>query len=313
MKNNMQLNENIIHTFLTDHFQTEISNIEPVEGHGEWSHTFLFSENRRKKVIRFSAYDEDFKKDLFAAQFSSTHLPIPQIEEIGEAFGMFFAISPWVAGKMVDDLDAAQFREVVPALMELLIALHKVDGSRTKGFGGFDAEGMGTVQTWREYLTTMTGDSPDSRLRGWKENLAKNIEAGEIYRRGRQRLLELIPLCPEERHLVHNDLLHFNLIMNGNKVAAVIDWGCALWGDFLYDLAMFTTWQFYYPAMAGINFVEEARRAFSRKNIPLPNYLERLQCYQLHLLLDSLAYNAWKENNENLDLTVTRMKEILME
>jgi hygromycin-B 4-O-kinase len=193
----------------------------------------------------------------------------------------------------------------------LLNALYEVDGSKTRGYGGFGDDGNATVPSWREYLSMIPHESPESRLYGWRKTLAGNEEAEAIYQQGRQRLLDLIPFCPEERHLVHNDLLHFNLIMKGNQVAAVIDWGCALWGDFLYDLAMFTTWQFYYPAMAGINFAEAARRYFQAKNIPLAHFSERLQCYQIHLLLDSLAYNTWKNDHTNLDITIRRLKEIL--
>ena len=264
-------------------------------------------------VIRFSAYDEDFRKDRFVARYSKPNLPIPKIEEIGNAFDMFYAVSPRVDGTMIDHLNAAEMRACIPSLMSLFNALREVEGSQTEGYGGFDADGNGSVSSWRDYLSTMTGDSPDSRLHGWKENLARNKTADEIYWQGRRRLLNLIPLCPEERHLIHNDLLHFNLIMRDKEVTAVIDWGCALWGDFLYDLAMFTCWQFYYPAMAGIDFVAEARQSFAMKNVALPHYLERLQCYQLHLMLDSLAYNAWKGESTNLEITVKRLSEIFNE
>ena len=43
----------------------------------------------------------------------------------------------------------------------------------------------------------------------------------------------------------------------------------------------------------------------------LPNFEERLECYQLHLLLDSLAFNAWQEDQENLEITVKRMKVVI--
>lgn len=215
-------------------------------------------------------------------------------------------------GELIDHFLVAKMREAVPALMELLNALREVDGSQTRGYGGFGEEGHATVQSWREYLTMIPHDSPESRLYGWRKNLAGNKETEEVYRQGRQRLLDLISFCPKEPHLVHNDLLHFNLIMKGNQVAAVIDWGCALWGDFLYDLAMFTTWQFYYLAMAGINFADEVRRFFLAKNVPLPHFNERLQCYQIHLLLDSLIYNTWKNDPIHLDVTIRRLKEILV-
>jgi hygromycin-B 4-O-kinase len=307
----MRITLDRLRLFLSAHLQTDITAIEPVN-QGEWSQTFFFTANQQQKVIRFSAFDEDFKKDRFAARYSSAHLPIPQIEEIGEAFDLYFAISPRVEGKMIDEFNAAEMREALPALMDVLNALHEVDGSQTHGYGGFGTDGNGIIPSWREYLSIIPHDSPDSRLRGWKENLARNKTTQEVYQLGRQRLLDLVPFCPEERHLVHNDLLHFNLIMQENKVVAVIDWGCALWGDFLYDLAMFAAWQFYYPAMADINFAEEAWRSFSARHVPLVHFHERLQCYQVHLLLDSLVYNSWKEDRTNLDLTIRRLKEILI-
>ncbi len=306
----MQIPKHYLHPYLSDHLQAEIANIEPT-GHGEWSQTFFFTVNEQRKIIRFSTFDEDFKKDRFASQYSSPDLPIPPVEEIGEAFGLFFAISPYIDGKMLDHFNAAEMRAAVPLLMNLLNTLREVDGFQTRGYGGFGPDGIATVPSWREYLTMIPHDSPESRLYGWRENLAGNEEAEEVYRQGWRRLLDLVPFCPEERHLVHNDLLHYNLIMKENKVAAVIDWGCALWGDFLYDLAMFITWQFYYPAMAGINFTEEARRSFAAKKVPLSYFNERLQCYQLHLLLDSLAYNAWKKDRIYTEITIRRLKKNL--
>lgn len=306
----MQIPQESLHRFLSSHLQAEISNIVSV-GLGEWSKTFSFYANGQRKVIRFSSYDEDFKKDRFTTRYASPSLPIPQIEEIGEEFGLFFAISPFVDGKMIDHFSAAEMREAVPALLDLLIALREVDASQTRGYGGFGADGNASVSSWQEFLTLNPHDSPESRLFGWQEKLSGNEEVAEVYRQGRQRLLDLVPLCSEERYLVHNDLLHYNLIMQENRVAAVIDWGCALWGDFLYDLAMFTTWQFYYPAMAGIDFVESARQAFQARNVSLAHFNERLQCYQIHLLLDSLVYNTWKADPINLGITVRRMREIL--
>ena len=306
----MQITPDVLQTFLSSHLQVEISHIEPVR-HGEWSQTFFFRASGQKKVIRFSAFPEDFRKDAFAARFSSPSLPVPAIQEIGEAFDLFFAISNYVDGKLIDHFSAAEMQAAVPALMSLLNALREVDASQTRGYGGFGADGNGSAASWQEYLTQVHSDSPGSRLGGWRENLSKNKEAEAVYQQGTERLRELIPLCPEERHLVHNDLLHFNLIMQEQRVAAVIDWGNAMWGDFLYDLAMFTTWQFYYPNMAGIDFANAARQVYEAYGAPLSNFDERLGCYQLHLLLDSVTYNAWKEDRTNFDLTIQRLKEFL--
>ena len=306
----MQIDEAQLLSFLATHFQAEITGIEPV-GQGEWSQAFFFSANQHKKVIRFSAFDEDFKKDRFAARYSAPNLPIPEIEALGEAFAGFFAISARIEGQMIELLAAEELRAVAPALLGLLIALQSVDGAGTHGYGGFDAQSNAPAPGWRDYLSGMPADSSTSRLRGWKASLARHSAAHELYQQGRQRLLELIPLCPEARHLIHNDLLHYNLLIQDRRVAGVIDWGCGMWGDFLYDLAMITTWQFYYPAMTGIDFAGEARRVFASQGVALPNFSERLQCYQLHLLLDSLSYNAWKDDPANLALTSRRLEEVL--
>ena len=186
-----------------------------------------------------------------------------------------------------------------------------MDRSQTRGYGSFSADGTGSAASWQEYLAETHSDAPGTRLGGWRGNLSKNKEAEAVYQQGTARLHELIPLCPEERHLIHNDLLHFNLIMQDQRVAAVIDWGNAMWGDFLYDLAMFTTWQFYYPSMAGIDFASAARQSYQAHGAPLPHFDERLACYQLHLLLNSVTYNAWKEDPVHLALTIQRLKEVL--
>lgn len=306
----MHISTESLHQFLSTQLGASITDITPAR-HGEWSQTFFFSADRRRKVIRFSLVDEDFQKDRFAAQFSSPALPIPPIEKMGAAFDRFYAISPYVPGKMIDHLTNVEMHAALPALLDLFDALREVDGSLTSGYGGFDHDGNAGATSWREYLTMIPHNSPESRLYGWQEHMANDPTVEEVYRQGRQRLLDRIPLCPEERHLVHNDLLHFNLIMHGARVGAVIDWGCALWGDFLYDLAMFTTWQFYYPAMAGINFAEAARQFFQTKNVPVVNFDARLQCYQIHLLLDGLVYNTWKGDHNNQTITIHRLKELM--
>ena len=160
-------------------------------------------------------------------------------------------------------------------------------------------------------MVNIATDTPYSRISGWREKLATNKNYLEVFSRGNEELVEMVNFCPEDRYVVHNDLLHFNLIVRDNKVVALIDWGCALYGDFLYDLAMFTTWQFYYPSLTGIDFTGEAKKYFGEKGVDVEHFDERMRCYQLHLLLDSLAYNAFKENWKNAEMVVKRLNEVI--
>src|SRR5213595_2349082 len=53
----------------------------------------------------------------------------------------------------------------------------------------------------------------------------------------------------EGRRLIHNDLLHWNVLVSADKISGVIDWQCSLYGDFLYDIALLSYGAPWYPAM----------------------------------------------------------------
>lgn len=305
----MKLTKAEVLNFLKDHTQKSVDDVTPV-GNGEWSQAFFYKEEDVDKIVRFSAIDDDFKRDQFAASYYSPNLPIPAIEEIGKAFGGFFAISKKVDGVTIDSLSASKMKKIVPGLLNLLDSLRLINTSKTTGFGGWDTTGNGTRSGWRDYLTNLSSESSFSRIKGWRDKLV-NGNALKIYNRANEEMQKLVNVCPEERYVVHNDLLHFNLLVSDNKITGLIDWGCALYGDYLYDLAMFTTWQFYYPAMTGIDFRSEAKKYFKQKGANITRFNERLKCYQIHLLLDSMAYNSYKENWKNLEMVINQLTKII--
>jgi hygromycin-B 4-O-kinase len=158
----------------------------------------------------------------------------------------------------------------------------------------------------------VASDDAASRI-DWREALIGHQQVYAVFLRAYDEMQKLIGYCSEERHLIHNDLLHFNLLIDGDKIAGVIDWGCSLYGDFLYDLAMFDLWQFYYPAMQGIDFKAEAKAFYGKRGVPLPHFEQRLKCCQLHLALDAMKYCAYKDHTSDLRLITNRTEEILDE
>src|SRR5207253_988357 len=77
---------------------------------GEWSAAYSVRADDTDVVARFSAYDEDFEKDAYAARWSSTVLPIPPILEWGPVADGFYAVAPRMPGAHLDTLDAARLR-----------------------------------------------------------------------------------------------------------------------------------------------------------------------------------------------------------
>ena len=45
------------------------------------------------------------------------------------------------------------------------------------------------------------------------------------------------------------------MLVDGGRITAVLDWGCSLYGDFLYELAWMQFWLPWYPAMVKADVV----------------------------------------------------------
>jgi hygromycin-B 4-O-kinase len=90
----------------------------------------------------------------------------------------------------------------------------------------------------------------------------------------------------------------------------VIDWGCSMYGDFLYDLAWFIFWAPWYPRWRNIDFQREAARHYESIGLAVPHFEERLRCYQLHIGLTGQAYSAFKLRWADLEATSRRTLEV---
>lgn len=292
-------------TFLVDRFGADVWNVAPI-GYGEWSHAFGFRSDDADQVVRFGRYVEDFAKDRRAARYGSPDLPIPPLTEIGHAFDGWYAISERAFGDFIDGLDGTRMRAVLPSLFGALDAAREADLTTTAGFGGWDADGAAPYPNWRAALLDVAADESSDRIPGWRARMAASAVGSGPFEEGLERLRSLIHHCPDERHLIHCDLLHFNVLVADDRIAAIVDWGCSMYGDFLYDIAWLMFWAPWFPRWDGIDFREEALGHYERIGLEVPHIEERLRCCGIHIGLDSLKYNAAKERWEDLAATARR-------
>lgn len=198
--------------FLLERFGSEPGEISAI-GHGEWSQAFAFRHGARDAIIRFSALGEGFAKDRRAAVYSSSALPIPTITEIGEARGGYYAISERASGGYLDDLDAHQMHALLPSLFAALSAAREADLSASTGYGSWGADGNAPHRSWHAALLDIANDRPGDRTHGWRARLAASPTGSAPFEEAYGRLRVLTRHCPEERHLIHGDLLNFNVLV----------------------------------------------------------------------------------------------------
>jgi hygromycin-B 4-O-kinase len=280
-------------------------------GHGAWSRAFYFRSSDGGFVVRFSVLDEDFQKDQRALRFASAGLPIPRLVEIGQAFDGYYAISERSYGQFIEDRDQQSMQRLLPSLFDVLDACRAADVSTASGFGLWRADGNASHATWRQALLSVADDVPTNRTYGWRARLRQSEVGQRAFDAGYQQLEHLVDACPNERHLLHSDLLNFNILVQDNRINAVLDWGSSMYGDFLWDLAWLTFWQPWYQSWSAVDLRSAARERYASIGLPVPDFVERMRCYELAIGLDGLAYQSFAGHWENLAWTSRRVLSLL--
>jgi hygromycin-B 4-O-kinase len=242
------------------------------------------------------------------AAHNSAALPIPQIIEIGTTGGGYFAVSARAFGQPIDSLDSDGIRAALPALLAVLDALREIDVTGTSGYGIWAPDQAGPAPTWAQALLAVSQDNP--RLPGWRQALAASPAGTALYDRAYDRLQQLTASLPEDRHLVHGDLLR-NMLVRGPRITAVFDWANALYGDWLYDPAWLIFCTPWFPRLDAIDIAAGLQRHWDRHGITPPDLQPRLQACLLHIGLGAMAYNAYRQSWDDLILSARQTAQAL--
>ncbi|QXC62633.1 aminoglycoside phosphotransferase family protein [Aquihabitans sp. G128] len=294
-----EIDEDEAGRLLIEHLgRTDVGPLELV-GAGEWSQAFGFALDGRDLVVRFGRRGDDFEKDRRAAAVAAPGLPVPAVLGHGEIDGLHVAISTRARGVALESLDRAGWEAVLPHLLEALDALRATDVGDSDGRGRWVGDGVASHPSWPAYLGAVGDDGPDHRTPGWRDRLASSAVGTATFDAALARLDGLADACPpeEDAHLVHADLLNRNVLVDPatHRIDAVFDWGCALVGDHLYDLATLAFWSAWYEDLAAADVVAAATAHLTADGV-VPRLADRMLACQLHVGLENLGYSAWSAN-----------------
>ncbi len=297
-------------TFLKDKYGTEVNDI-CLLGSGEWSMAFGFTLDSKELVIRFGLHVDDYRKDEIMSRYSSQSLPIPLIIEIGTAPIGYFVISVRVQGQFIDTLSGEEMKKMIPVLLTGLNSAKNIDLSETKGFGGWDYTGNSQNASWAEaLLKSLKDDDPERRIAGWSQKMDNAPESKKLFNKSLKTFEQLVQKCPNHRHIIHNDLLNRNVLVNNGSIVGFIDWGNSMYGDYLYDIALLIYWWPYYLEWKDIDIAEEAKTFFLEQGVSAEDFEMRIKCYLLDIGLEAQVYNSYQNDWNELEKNAKRTWEI---
>jgi hygromycin-B 4-O-kinase len=305
------LDQREVQALIDGRFGDRASEITRLPG-GDWSQAYALSLDGTHVVARFGIHGEDYKKDHVASGWATDEIPIPEVLELDETKGGFFALSSRARGEFLDELHMHQIRAVLPSLFRTMDAIRDIDVSTTEGYGNWKSDGRGPLGTWREALIhKFEEDPPTHRTHGWRAALEKSPGGSKDFDTALKVLERLAERMPTERHVIHNDLLNHNVLVQGDRISAVLDWGNSMYGDHLYDAAWLLYCQPRYTSWPELNLAGELRRHWEASG-SVPDDLDaRLLCYQIHVGLDAQSYAAYKGNWDQLRLNTEQTMKLV--
>ncbi len=285
----MDLKLETIKQFLESKYNT-LTNLEPL-GAGDWSKAYAFTVNKQELVVRFSDYVDDFRADELSYSFASADLPIPQVFDVGEFDGGYCAISSRHQGRFLENSSASELEALLPAITKALAAMRNVE-LQPNIYGPISPSEQ-TYGSWQEFVLSVNDDVDTSRNHGWKAKLQANAQANETFEKYLSQLQNLCETIEVKPSLCHSDLINKNVLVDGERIEAVFDWGNSIAGDALYDYAWFDFWAPWHEAFEtvdwrGLGFEAVRGTEFGGNDAELG---ARFDVCALHIGLVHLAYN----------------------
>src|SRR5579859_2863305 len=272
---------------------------------GFWSAADAYRVAGQDLVLRLGTIPEGFESDRAAMAFSGPDLPVPAVVEIGQAFGVGYAISVRHFGRFLEDVRVEESARSGPMLGSLLTALRTLEERPDLSVSGQPVH-VAPRDTWRNHLLDKLVDDGTTRAAGWRTAMSQDPELERLFLACCSRIKDLLEACPERRNVVHGDLLYKNVLVSQDAatVTGVYSWKRSVRGDFLFDSAYCTFFSAWYPGIGAADPWASSLATMAPDDTT--DAAARHHCYELTIGASHRGGYLWTKGVENLRLAQRR-------
>jgi len=268
-------------------------------GTGQIAATFSCTAKGESFVVQFAAPSMGVGVDVerrFRRGLHDVGVPLRHLVGEGLDQGLRWTIARKAAGETMSSLPTDAYERCLTSVFDTLLALASVDVSDTRGFGWIDENGRGRWDSWLEHLRFVRREEPEEMFYGkWHELFETTFLGRTVFERCYEKMVELIEGLEVPRALVHGGFGYGNVLIDGVKVSAVLDWQDARFGDPLFDLAYLDFWP------SGFDLAARFETHCRERGTAQPDYRRRVMSYKYNIGLDAMRFFAVTDNRAGYD------------
>lgn len=262
----------------------------PPQGMGS-SVIFLKDDRGNEYAVKQSDENNNDANVLKILQKSNVDIAVPRLIDNFKFDDKSIVILEKISAPLLDSVETSQMSKYIPSMVENLRKLHQIKSDKT----GF-LNSSKRYDLWQDFILSFF-DGNNTNL-DWTEIVERQGLDKQLILDSVNRIIEVISrtkFIDSNYSLLHSDFNQRNLFVNPetNELAAIIDWGEAMYGDPIYDFARIRMYIWHFNL--GDNVIEEY--------YSLVNYSDEQKkldtLYWLSRVIEYLAYYSEELNEFN--------------
>lgn len=311
MYSKAKIKDEAICKIITKHLNQAPEDLQEIKG-GEIARTYKFSVSNSNYYIQFNyanmshwASYEMRKYD----QFNKLEIPVRKVICQGFENEIHYAITAEIAGSQLSALSGEEIKKILPQIFRILNRISRVDITSTTGYGWINSEENGLFPAWKEHIDFVMQEEPAEMFYGkWYELFDTTFLQKDVYEKYYKEMVKLYPMLLERRSLLHGNFSMANIIIDADRVSAVLDWQDVRYGDPLLD---FTSLIFWLGKSLSDYILQEYYAHLKSENGDVQYYFERIKCYKYYLGLDALRFFAKTNQKNSYDYVIAVLGDIV--